>query len=222
MQEKAGRSLVRHTRQPKLLSWTMDKQQRGHVHQSLRQATAAAHRDLDQHRLLRRLTSRELTREQYAESLAAMYRPHAQLERLVHRSRHHLASGLKLSPRLAMLEADLHELNWPVPPISQPPRDPVDQRAAWWGRVYVLEGSRLGSAVIAKCIQSSLCDIAPCHFFGDARIGGINNTLLASLESELEDHASLALAVTSAQAAFAAYQAELDAFDCGSHDIEKR
>ena len=200
----------------------MSEHQRGYVHQTLRRATATAHHALDHHRLLRRLTGSELTREQYAESLAAMYRPHARLERLVHQSRHHVESGLELSPRIKLLEADLLELGWPVPPVSHNLPVPADGLAAWWGRVYVLEGSRQGSAVIARCIQSSLCDSVPCRFFGDARIPCDYSALLALLERELDDHEKLELAVTSAQAAFAACKAELDVFESGKRNGEMR
>lgn len=198
----------------------MTRHQRGHVHETLRRTTAAAHHALDHHRLLQRLTSLELTREQYAESLAAMYRSHGQLERLVHESRHHVESGLELSPRLALLAADLVELGWPVSPVLQTRPAPSDGRAAWWGRVYVLEGSRQGSAFIARCIQSSLCDTVPCRFFGEARILDNFSALLLALARELDDPEALKQAVASARAGFAAYKSELDAFDGRKRDTE--
>ncbi len=200
----------------------MSSHQRGYVHQTLRRDTASAHHALDHHPLMQRLTSSELTCEQYAESLAAMYRPHAWLEQRVHQSRHHFETRLHLSPRLELLEADLLELGWPVPAVSPTPAEPSDGRASWWGRVYVLEGSRQGSAVIARCIQSSLFDTVPCRFFSEARISGEYDTLLAILEHELEAHEALEQAVASARAAFAAYRAELEAFDSMKGDVEMR
>lgn len=191
----------------------MEQHQRGPVHQTLRQATAAAHHVLDHHCLMQRLTGSALTREQYAESLGALYRPHVRLEQLVHESRHHSESGLDLSPRRASLEADLVELGWPIPSILKSSPDPPEDRAAWWGRVYVLEGSRQGGAFIARRIQSSLCDRVPCRFFGETRIVPDYSTLLATLERELGEHDALQQAVASAQATFAAYKAELDGFD---------
>ncbi len=164
---------------------------------------------------MQRLTGSDLTREQYAASLAAMYRPHERLERMVHESRHLFESKLGLSKRLELLEADLFDLGCPVPPASQIPPDPSHERAAWWGRVYVLEGSRQGSKFIARCIESSLGDSVPCRFFGEATALDRHGALLATLEGELEDHEAFEQAVASARAAFAAYQAELDAFGCG-------
>ena len=200
----------------------MTRHQRGYVHQTLRRTTAAAHRELDHHRLLQRLTRMDLTREQYAESLAAMYRPHARLERLVHDSRHHADSGLELSARLELLAADLRELGCSVPPIFPISSDPVDGRAAWWGRVYVLEGSRQGSAVMARCIQSALGDSLPCRFFGEAMACHDHDALLATLERELSRHDALDQAVASARAAFMAYKSGMDAFVCGKHEAEMR
>lgn len=200
----------------------MTMQQRRQVHKKLRRATAAAHHQLDHHPLLQRLLGRDLKLDQYAGSLAALYRPHAQLERHVHESRHHAESGFELSARVERLEADLLEMGWSLPPVPQIPPDPSEERASWWGRVYVLEGSRQGSAVIARCIQSSLCDTVPCRFFGEATISDDHDTLLAILERELESHAALEQAVASARAAFAAYKANLDAFARGKHDVEMR
>lgn len=200
------------------MSW----HQRGHVHQTLRRATAAAHHALDHHPLMQRLTGSDLTREQYAESLTAMYRPHGRLERRVHESPHHIESGLELTARLERLEADLLELDRPVPPVSKVLPDPSDERAAWWGRVYVLEGSRQGSAVIAARIHASLGDTVPCRYFGEAMVHHDFSALLARLERELKGQDALEQAVASARAAFAAYKTELDAFDCGKRAVEMR
>src|SRR5690606_5453823 len=134
----------------------MSSHQLGLVHRSLRCATTEAHHSLDHHPLMKRITGNSLTREQYAESLAAMYQPQSRLERLAHGSRHHFGSRLELSARLPQLEADLSEMDRPIPPVSQPPRDLPESRAAWWGRVYVLEGARRGGAVIARRIHATL------------------------------------------------------------------
>jgi len=186
----------------------------------LHSATAADHRALDHHRMMRRLTGSALTPEQYAESLAAMFRPHVQLERLVHESRHHFETGIRLSPRIELMTADLLELAWPVPMVSPDPAAPSDDRAAWWGRVYVLEGSRLGGAFIARRIHASLGDHLPCRFFSEATGSGDYATVLALLERELEKPFALEQAAASARAAFAAYTAELDRFAGARRDRE--
>lgn len=187
----------------------------GRAHQTLRDATAAAHRALDHHPLLQRLTDSDLTREQYAESLAAMYRPHVQLERLVHGSRHLFASGLKLSTRRRLLEADLLELGRPVPALPPSLPDPLNGRAAWWGRVYVLEGSRLGGAFIARRVRSWLGDSVPCRFLAETLAPDLQRAMQVMRERQLEAPEALDQAVAGARAAFAAYQVGLDCFDSG-------
>lgn len=192
-----------------------------HVHATMRSATASAHRALDHHPLMQRLVESDLTREQYAESLAAMYRPHARLEQLVHDSSHHSGAGLELSARRKLLEADLLDLGWPAAPALPNPLEPVAGRAAWWGRVYVLEGSRLGGAVIARRIRSSLGDSVPIRFFGQAIAPDGFAALLVMLERALQGQDDLEQAVAGAQAAFGAYKAELDAFDGGKCGINE-
>lgn len=187
--------------------------------QSLRHATADAHHTLDHHPLLQRLTGSALTREQYAESLAAMYPAHVAMERRVHDSQHYAEAGLTLSARRTLLEADLVELGWPVPAMMPKAPQLADGRAAWWGRLYVLEGSRQGGAVIARCIRTSLGDSVPYRFFADAMPADDRSTMMAMLEHALRDDAALQQAVTGARAAFAAYTAALDACDVGTPDV---
>ena len=125
-----------------------------------------------------------------------------------------------MSARLELLEADLFELDWPVAPVSHLSPGSLEGHAAWCGWVYVLEGSRLGGAVIARCIHSSLGDTVPCRFFGAAMAPDARNALQAMLERALEDPDQLEQAVAGARAAFAAYNAELNAFDCGTRNVE--
>lgn len=186
---------------------------REHVRQTLRSATALAHRELDRHPLLKRLMDSPLTHDQYAQSLAAIYRSHAGLERRVHESRHHLASGFTLDARLEFLQADLAELGVGIPSAPETARLPLEARAAWWGRVYVLEGSRQGGAVIAGRLRSSLGETVPCRFFGAAPLPREHEALLAMRGRDLEGHEELEQAVASAREAFADYKAGLDAFD---------
>lgn len=189
------------------------------VHQTLRRATTAAHHALDHHPLLRQLTGGGLTRELYAESLAAMYRPHVRLERRVHESSHHADSGLRLAARQELLEADLSQLGCPAPEVSHIPRDPLEARAAWLGWVYVLEGSRLGGRVIARRIHSILGDAVPSRFFGAVLVPDERNAVLAMCERELVGRGGLEQAVAGARAAFAAYKDDLDAYVCAEHDV---
>lgn len=186
------------------------------AHQVLRFGTAAAHRTLDQHPLLRRLLSSDLSRERYAQSLAALHGPHLRLEQQVHQSQHHAGSGLALSARGDLLQADLLELGWTAKRVPHAPPDPLESRAAWWGRVYVLEGSRLGGAFIARRLRSSLGGFAPCRFFGALDEPGLTAALSTLRERELALDEDLEMAIASAQLAFSDYRDGLDGFDPSS------
>jgi heme oxygenase (biliverdin-IX-beta and delta-forming) len=56
--------------------------------------------------------------------------------------------------RAAMLSADLHALDLPAPPLL--PFAGFSSEDALWGAAYVLEGSKLGGAMLAKRV--------PAHF----------------------------------------------------------
>lgn len=57
-------------------------------------------------------------------------------------------------PRSALLGRDLAALNIPMPPL--PALTKVQDDAARWGMLYVLEGSRLGGAMLARRIPDDL------------------------------------------------------------------
>jgi len=183
------------------------------VHQGLRRATAAAHHELDHHPFLQRLVRNGLTLVQYTESLAAMYRPHACLERQVFNEPWARESGLSLSLRLGRLADDLTALECPIPPLPAPIEHQPAGRAAWCGRLYVLEGSRLGSVFIARQLHASLGDGIPCRFFGEAEAVDVRGALKAMLERELADRKALEKAAEAACMAFYEYRIGLDEFD---------
>lgn len=56
-------------------------------------------------------------------------------------------------PRAGLLVADLAELGLPAPDLFPSPRMGT---AARWGALYVLEGSRLGGAVLANSVSAAL------------------------------------------------------------------
>lgn len=169
------------------------------VAQTLRRGTAAAHHALDHHPLMQQLLASGLTRELYAQSLAAMVLPHTWLERQVLESPHHSATGLGLSPRLGLLEADLLALGGHVLPTPAPAPDPRESRAAWWGRVYVLEGSRKGGAVIARRLRLVLGKDVPCGFFGDESVSADEAALVAMRDQALASNEDLEEALASAR-----------------------
>ncbi len=131
----------------------------------LREATKAAHRSLDHHPLLAALVSQKLAVSDYARALAALHGAHAAIETALAGF-----SPEEIFPRrLLNLEADLAELSCrPIDLETPPPLATTD--AARIGLMYVLEGSNLGGAVIARLLDTSLTKSAPRRFFG--RTGG--------------------------------------------------
>ena len=117
----------------------------------LREATKSAHRALDHHPLLASLARDGLTLATYARALAALHAPHAALEAL-------LAAAIPAAdfpPRHHDLATDLAELGVaPYPLYADLPAAPDAARRI--GVLYVIEGSNLGGAVIARRLAETL------------------------------------------------------------------
>lgn len=137
----------------------------------LRRETRLEHHRVDQHPVLKPLLKRELAIEEYATALSALYAPVASLETA-------LSSGLgahgvnyPLTQREALLKADILQLGRQVQPVSRLP--PLATIEAIVGTLYVLEGSRLGGAMIARHVRQVLEDQVledqvPLRFFAAA------------------------------------------------------
>ncbi len=122
----------------------------------LRRETRLEHHRVDQHPVLKPLLKRELAIEEYAIALSALYAPVASLETA-------LSSGLgahgvnyPLTQREALLKADILQLGRQVQPVSRLP--PLATIESLVGTLYVLEGSRLGGAMIARHVRQVLED----------------------------------------------------------------
>lgn len=124
-----------------------------------RAATRQAHHALDHHPLLAPLVRPGLSLTEYAQALAALYAPQAALESMLAG----FAPAEDFPPRLPRLEADLAALGLAPEPLRAPPPRAEDASARL-GCLYVLEGSNLGAAFIAKALAKHLPD-APRHFF---------------------------------------------------------
>jgi len=131
----------------------------------LRETTRAAHRALDHHPLLAPLVRPGLGTEDYARALAALHGPHAALEALLAG----FAPAEDFPPRLPDLDADLAALGVAPGYLRIETPAPADN-AARIGLMYVIEGSNLGAAVIARQLATSLPPAAPRAFF--AGFGG--------------------------------------------------
>ncbi len=135
----------------------------------LRGSTRQAHHALDHHALLAPLVRPALTVGDYARALAALHGPHGALEKMLDG----FAPRETFPPRLSDLVADLDRLGVAPFPVCVPlpvitdiaaPGDMADA-ATRCGFMYVVEGSNLGAAVIARQLAASLPAKAPRRFF---------------------------------------------------------
>ncbi len=132
----------------------------------LRASSKAAHHDLDHHRVLAPLVAKTTSADQYGLALQALYGPQHALEKLIQPTLEALGQIQHFPPRSPDLMSDLIALGrepWPLQAAIPPFLD----RASVLGYWYVLEGSNLGGAVIAKQITQSLPQ-APMLFFKSA------------------------------------------------------
>jgi heme oxygenase len=102
--------------------------------------------------------------------------------------------------RAHLLLADLADLGADArPPVPAPA---FDTAPALLGGLYVLEGSRLGGAVLRRRLPAA----APARFLAAAAPQGSWGRLLALLETKLHRQADLAEAVAAARAVFRCFE----------------
>ena len=100
------------------------------------------------------------------------------------------------------LRADLIAMDVPLPPaLASPPR--LGSEAALLGAAYVLEGSRLGGALLARQVAPGL----PRDYLAAPQPPGGWRMLLEKLEATLYDEDRIAAATIAASAVFASFAA---------------
>jgi heme oxygenase len=102
--------------------------------------------------------------------------------------------------RTAALSEDFAALDAPMPPPV--PFTMADTAAARWGALYVLEGSRLGGAMLARMVGADL----PAAYLRSTHAAGKWRSLLANMDQAINTERELDEAVTSAKAVFVAYR----------------
>lgn len=129
----------------------------------LRESTRLAHRALDHHPLLAPLSHCPVTRTTYADALAALHGPQRAIEGMLCG----FTPETDFPSRLADLESDLESLG--ISPFELSVDLPrVDSAEQLIGIMYVIEGSNLGGAVIARLLEESLPAAVPRKFFSNA------------------------------------------------------
>lgn len=164
---------------------------------ALRTATRAEHDRVDAEFSAHDLDSRD----GYARFLRAQAAAHIPVERAIE-----AAGAAELLPdwparrRADALLADLADLD--MTPAREEHFTIDRSEAALWGAIYVLEGSRLGGAVLRRQISAGL----PARFLSPGEPGAWRS-LTDRLDERLRSAAAIGEAITSARAVFACFEA---------------
>lgn len=166
------------------------------VRLALRDATADLHTRVDQAFSQADLT----TRDGYGRVLTAQAAAHDAVERALDLggAAEVLADWPKRR-RSALLHSDLRELGI-VPPVSLP-SPPFEGMAALLGGIYVLEGSRLGGALLKRSVPADL----PRAFLGAADSAAWRS-LLQTLDQRIVNNDELQRAIDAARQAFLLFE----------------
>lgn len=98
------------------------------------------------------------------------------------------------------IASDLAALGEAMPPLL--PVQPLADRAAQWGAAYVVEGSRLGGALLARSVPDDL----PKSYLGNAQPPGAWRAFLHNLDNALALPRDVALAIEAARATFGLFE----------------
>ncbi len=175
----------------------------------LRTSSKAAHHALDHHRVLAPLVAKTTSADQYGLALQALYGPQHALETLIQPTLEALGQIQHFPPRAPNLQTDLIALGrepWPLQAAIPPFLDLASVLGYW----YVLEGSNLGGAVIAKQISNTLPQ-APMLFFSSAE-GSPRWERFWGVVAAHYQVAELEKTVDAALLAFNLYKTHLDQF----------
>ena len=163
----------------------------------LRAATAADHERVD-----RLFSMLDLTRESdYRLFLTAQAAAHLPVEDTLEAAgAHALLADWPERRRAHLLKADLADLGTQVPPPQEPPALP--DPASIFGAIYVLEGSRLGGALLKRGLPAGL----PKRFLDSEQAPGAWRKLLAKLEESLYEPALVEAASQTAREVFRRFE----------------
>lgn len=159
--------------------------------QQLRAATAADHEAVDAAFARHDLTERD--------GYVAFLIAHARALPAVETALAGAAGPPTLRPRAALLASDLAGVGEAMPPPLDltPPATPAEA----WGMAYVVEGSRLGGAMLARGVPSDL----PHAYLADAHLQGEWRGFTKAFDQALTEPEEIAVALGSARRVFALY-----------------
>ncbi|MFT5512919.1 MAG: heme oxygenase [Bacteroidia bacterium] len=125
------------------------------LHEQIKSATSIDHQNTEKHSYGQEIMSRTLTKEQYTQLLIANYRYIAAWEGQWASSGSFDLTPLQLELRSkkSLLETDLRSLNIDPVSIQLCTIESPKNKPEYLGRMYVVEGSTLGGAMIQKQLK---------------------------------------------------------------------
>jgi heme oxygenase len=170
--------------------------ERGEAHQALREATRGEHEALDG--LFGRFDLGDPAQYRAFLTAHAMALPAVEAALDAAGFGHALPDWAERH-RAAAIGDDLAALGSPLPaPLDAPP---LDGAAACWGAAYVLEGSRLGGAFLARQVAETL----PKSYLATVQPPGRWRAFLSALDAKLATPQDIASAGATARAVFALF-----------------
>lgn len=166
------------------------------AHRTLRAATRAAHDRVDGIFSRADLSCRQGYRR-FLQAQAASFIPVEQA--LDEACADKLLPSWALGARSELLRRDLFEMGESTPSPIARPRFELPEEV--WGGIYVLEGSRLGGAVLCRSVSPEF----PTSFLGGGSAAGNWRDLLARLEASLVEPAAIAKAIDGALKVFSLF-----------------
>ena len=125
------------------------------LHERIKSSTTEDHKNAERHSYGKEIMSRSLTKAQYAQLLIANYRYIAEWEKQWDLPLDINIEALQLEQRskTTLLENDLKALGIEPDTITTSSLEAPSNLAQFLGRMYVIEGSTLGGAMIEKQLQ---------------------------------------------------------------------
>lgn len=177
------------------------------IKQQFRSATSGLHRELDSLNELSVLKGRNLNAETYALAMQSLYYPHSFLEQKTYDALQTSDIDYPYTLRYPLLEEDLYSMGIEVAasPLTYS-QSTLHSLPQLIGYLYLLEGSKMGSAHIAKLISRKAEKDVPLSFFSSPLATDFSlDQFWKFSAAHLNEPKALEHAIESAQSAFRFY-----------------
>jgi heme oxygenase len=123
--------------------------------EKLRESTKAQHAKLDQISEMNQLTSSSVGVDDYKDYLLAFRNIYSTIEKDIYDYSSHYLKGITLNQRLPYLKSDLEQFDVGSQTVKETQKLDLSNHE-YLGALYVMEGSRLGGAMIGRHLEKQL------------------------------------------------------------------